>query len=250
MLFLVATSVSFADEIYFTSGYSQTGVVIRETDDSVRFRTGVGMSTISKDKISFIDKAAPEENRQLLRKWEEERRKKKGAAEARREAQREFEQEQIAKGLVRFAGKWMTPGQKQELIALRKEAREHYRKFEARQRAKGLVQFQHIWVTPDLARELTQMEPKIIRLNESIMEAEYLMDSYRTAMLTVSSVEEAQEFSERIQEIIKTRDENIIKLNSLLDRADAIEAMSVTYTMPEKYREAFPDEQSDEPEFE
>ena len=245
LLLVVCASSASADEIYFTSGYSQTGVVIRETDHNLRFRTEMGMSTISREKVSFIEKATPEETRLLLKTWREQELKKAAAAEARMEAERKFEQEQIAKGLLLFEGKWMTPEKKQEILDLRKQDREHYDKFEAEQRAKGLAQFEHIWVTPELAEELETMESEIFRLHDNIMEQEELVDSYRAAMLNVSSLEEADEFSKRIEEITITRDEIIIKLNKLLKRADDIEATGVTYEMPEKFLDAFATEEEE-----
>ena len=109
----------------------------------------MGMSTISRGKIDFIEKAAPEENRRLLKEWREKRQQRKAEAEAQRKAEEEFEREQMAKGLLKFEGKWMTPAQKAELFALRKRALEHRRTFEAEQQAKGLFQFQHIFSPMD-----------------------------------------------------------------------------------------------------
>lgn len=246
LILFIFASPSFADEIYFTSGYSQTGVVTRETDDSISFRTDMGMSTVSKRKIEFIEKAAPEENRLLLKKWREKNQQRKAEVEARREAERKFEQEQIAKGLLKFEGTWMTPAQKQEILDLRKRALEHRRQFEADQRATGLVQFEHIWVTPELAEELTEMEPDIHRLNDEILDQEELVDSFRSAMLNVASIEEAENFSKRIEETVESINENLEKLNKLLKRADQIEAMGVTYEMPEEFLDAFATEETEE----
>ncbi len=246
LLLPTRASLCFADEIYFKSGYSQRGVVTRETDDSISFRTEMGMSTVSRERIDFIEKDAPEENRRLLKEWKEKIQLRKAEAEAQREAERKFEQEQIAKGLLKFEKKWMTPTEKAQLLDLRKRALEHRRAFEAEQRAKGLVQFEHIWVTPELAEELTEMEPEIYRLNDEILGQEELVDSFRSAMLNVNSVEDAENFSERIEEATESMNENIEKLNKLLRRADQVEAMGVTYEMPEEFLDAFPPEESEE----
>jgi hypothetical protein len=228
-------STTFADEIFFKSGYSQTGVVVRETDEKIRFRTEMGLSTISREKIEFVEKATPKENRLMLKKWRDKELKRKAESEARREADRKFEEEQRAKGLLEFEGQWMPPSQKQEILHLRKSAHNHRSTFEAKQEAKGLVQFEHIWVTQKLADELSEMEPEINRLHDDISAQEEKLDSFRSAMLNTSSLEEIENFSTRIEETTKSITDNIEKLNKLLKRADEIEATGVTYKIPEKF---------------
>jgi len=140
-LFVVITFLSLpvsADEIYFKSGRSSTAVVLNETDTSITFRTEIGMFTLRRDKIDFVDKAPPEENRALRRKWREDKLKKKEAKEAKEEARRRFEEEQIARGRVKFEDKWMKPERRQEILDLRERARRHRRAFEEEQKAKGL----------------------------------------------------------------------------------------------------------------
>lgn len=224
-----------ADEIYFKSGYTQTAVVIRETETSVRFKSDLGLSTISREQIDFIEKATEEENRALLKKWREETLHKKAMQEARREAERKFEAEQLAKGLVKFEGEWMPPTRRQEILDLRKRASEHKRRFEAEQRAKGLVKFQHIWVTPSQEKELLEMEAKIYGLHGELTSQQRAVESIRSAMLNVPSIEEAEKLSKRIEEITDSMTENQRKLNDLLKRADEIEAISVKYETPEEF---------------
>ncbi len=248
LILSISASSGFADEIYFKSGYSETGVVTRETDDSITFRSEMGISTISKEKIEFIEKAAPEENHRLLKEWREKTQQRKAEAEATKEAERKFEQKQMAKGLVKFEGTWVTPAQKQKILDLRKQAVKHRRKFEAEQRAKGLVLFEHIWVSPEIADELAEMESEIYRLNNEILDQEKMIDSLRSAMLNVNSIEDAEGFSARIEETIKSMNTNIKKLNKLLERADEIEATSVTYKIPEKFLDALPVEETEEME--
>jgi hypothetical protein len=251
LLLFTLTSAGLSDEVYFTSGYSETGVVIRETDDAVRFRTEMGMSTISREKISFIEKATPEENQLLLKKYREKRDRRKAEAEARKEAERKFEQEQIAKGLIKFEERWISPAEKEKILETRRQALEHRRKFDAEQKAKGLMQFEHIWVTPEHYDELKKMAPDIYQLYDEITENEELIDSLRSAMLNVSSLEEAEEFSKRIEEISEVIDKKTRMLDRLLKRADEIQEMSVTYEMPEEFLDAFPpEEEEEETEFE
>jgi len=245
LLSFIFTSAAFADEIYFTSGYAETGVIVRETDDNVRFRTEMGMSSVSKEKISFIEKATPEENQLLMKEWRGKRAKRKAEAEAQKEAEHKFEQEQIAKGLLKFEEKWMSPAQKEKLLDTRKRALEHRRKFDAEQKDKGLIQFEHIWVTPELADELKRMEPEIYQLHDEISETEELIESLRSAMLNVSSIEGAEEFSTRIEETSELIDKKTRMLDKLLKRADEIQKMSATYEMPEEFLNAFPPEEEE-----
>ncbi|UCD59150.1 MAG: hypothetical protein JSV16_08690 [Candidatus Hydrogenedentota bacterium] len=225
----------FSDEIYFKSGYSRTAVVIRETEDTITFKTEMGMSTISRDRVDFVEKATQEENRLLFRKWRERELQIKEAREARRAARKRFEDAQKAKGLVKFEGNWMTPEEKGQILELRKRAHEHRRQFEAEQQAKGLVRFQHIWVTAEQAKKLREMEPEIYRLYDEIAAQRRTVGAVRRAMLNVTSLEEADQFSKRIEKINKTIAENTGKLGELLGKADDIEATSVRYNVPEEF---------------
>jgi hypothetical protein len=237
--FLAGTAIltaASADEIYFKSGYSHTGVIVRETKDSISFKTEMGMSTINREKIDFIEKATPEENQQLLKKWRDQERKLEAAKEARIDAERKFEQEQLAKGNVKFEGKWMTPQEKEHVLDLRTKAREDRRKFEQEQKAKGLVPFQYLWVTPEQAQELRQMEPKIYSLSDDIMTWRKTIDSLRAGLTKVATLEEANKYSERIEDLNKKIEDSNNKLGELLKRADEIEAAGVRYVMPEEYR--------------
>lgn len=232
-----------ADEIYFKSGYSETAVVIREDKASVRFRTEMGLFTISKEKIDFVDEAAEEENRTLLKTWRDKERRLEEQLEAKREAQRKFEAEQFAKGLIKFEGEWMTPQQRQEALNLRRRARDHRLKFEQEQRERGLVKFQHIWVTPKTEEELLEMEAEIKKLSEELENQNKMVESLRSAMLNINSIEEAEQFSERIEEATESITLNTRKLDRLFKRADEIESLSVQYEAPEEFVGVFPSEE-------
>ncbi|MBI4831629.1 MAG: hypothetical protein HY801_08770, partial [Candidatus Lindowbacteria bacterium] len=188
-----------ADEIYFKSGYSRTAVVLSETEDTVKFKTEMGISTISREKVDFVEKATSQENQLLLRRWREKESAQEQAREAKREAEREFEEAQKAKGLIKFEGKWMTPKERDEMIDLRNRAKEHRSRFESGQQAKGLVMIENTWVTREQASELRKMEPEIHRLYESIMAQRRSLGALRSAMLNVASIEEAEQFSKRME---------------------------------------------------
>lgn len=245
-LSLLLSAPATADEIYFKSGFSHTGVIIREKDDVITFKTEMGVSTISRDKIDFIEKATPEENQLLLKKWREEAQKLKDAQKARHEAERTFEAEQRAKGMIQFEGKWVTPQEKERILDLRKQADEDRKQFEESQRAKGMVRFQKIWVTPEHAQELREMEPKIYSLYDDINSRNKTIDSLRSAMTGVSSLDEAEKYSQRIEELNQQISEANERLGKLLQRADEIEAASVHYILPEKFREVMAPEPSEQ----
>ena len=232
-----------ADEIYFNSGYSQTGVVIRETETSVRFKTEMGLVTISPEKIDFIDKASDEENQAMLKMWREKALREEEQLEAKREAERNYEIQQIEKGLVKFEDEWMKPERRQEILSLRKEARAHRKQFENRQIEKGLVKFQHIWVTPVVEEQLLEMEEEIESLVDQIQNDKVTVESFRSAMLNAPSLSEAEEFGKKTEKINEAIEGNSKKLNLLFKKADDIEAVSVKYKIPDKYIDALPPEE-------
>lgn len=224
-----------ADEIYFKSGHSSTAVVLNETDASITFRTEMGIVTLGHDKIDFVDKATPEENQALRRKWREDELKKKEAQEAKERAHRRFEEEQIAKGLVKFEDKWMKPKRRQEILDLRDQARRHRGAFEEEQKVKGLEKFEHIWVTAETAKELSDIKREIESLLTDIANQEKTVESLRTAMSNVASLEEADAFRERIETTGTMIAEKKEEVGRLVQRAYDIEAESIQYVPPDEF---------------
>jgi hypothetical protein len=229
-----------ADEIYFKSGFSRTVVVLKETEDSVTFVTEMGISTIGKEQVDFIEKASDAENQELRKNWRKMELQEKKAQEERQAARQKYEQEQLAKGLIKFEDRWMTPEEKQELLNLRRRAQEHFAQFEAEQQAKGLVKFKHIWVTREHHGELTRMEPEIFDLYYKITSEQKAIEGVREAMAKSPSFEDAEKFSARIKEMQTNIENNTARLGSLLKRADEIEAASVRYDPPAEFKGALP----------
>lgn len=244
----LAASVS-ADEIYFKSGYSRTAVVLSESEDSVTFKTDMGIISVSADQVDFIERASDEENRLLRKKWRKEELEKKEMQEERRAERERFEQEQREKGFVKFEGAWMSPEEKQNILRLREDAREHFRQFEEEQKAKGLVRFKYLWVTKEHQRELNEMEPVIYDLYNQIRSDQKMVEGLRSAMANSGSLGEAEEFSDRIEEMQEKIKQKTERLGELLKRADQIEAVSVRYEMPQKFKDVFPTEEEESPPF-
>ena len=234
-------SSAAADEIYFKSGYSVTAVVVRETETNIRFKTEMGLSTISMEKIDFVDKAPDEENQSLRKKWREEEVLLEERLEVRRNAQRKFEAEQLSKGLIKYEGEWMTPEKRQEALILQRRTRESLIQFEDEQMQKGLVKFEHIWVTPRIEEELLAMNEAVRELDDELRLLASRRNSLREAMLGVP-IEEAEDYSKRIEEVSESIDENSRKLKTLYRRADDIEAIGVKYEPPEEFKGILPAE--------
>ncbi len=237
----VFDSRAAADEIYFKSGYSVTAVVVRETETSLRFKAEMGLTTVSKETIDFIDKAPEEENRSLRKKWREKETRLKEQLETRRNAQRKFRAEQLSKGLVKYEGEWMTSEKRQEALTLQKRAREHRMQFEDEQQERGLVKFEHIWVTPKVEEQLLEIDEAIRELDEELRHQTAMRDSLRKAMLGMP-LEEVEGYIKRIKETGESIIENTRKLNRLYSRADDIEAIGVKYETPEEFIGALPPE--------
>ncbi|GAB4342074.1 MAG: hypothetical protein Kow0099_19290 [Candidatus Abyssubacteria bacterium] len=240
LLASAAAPSASADEIYFKSGYSRTVVVLKESEDSITFMTEMGVSTISRDQVDFIEKVSDKENQELRRKWRERELQEKKAQEERRAARRKYEQEQLAKGLIKFEDKWMTPEEKQELLDLRQRAKEHFARFESEQKDKGLVKFKHLWVTPQHYEELSRMETEIYDLYYKITTDKRSIDGLRDAMAKSASFEEAEKFSTQIKKIQESIEKDTTRLGDLLKRADEIEAASVRYRIPAEFEGVLP----------
>ena len=177
-----------------------------------------------------------------LRKWREEELRLEKQLEARREAQRKYEAEQLAKGLVKFVGKWITPERRRKFRDLRKKAIRHREEFEQEQTEKGLVQFQHIWVTPQLDDRLHEMKEEIQQLTDDNESKSRMVDSLRAAMLNVAAIDDLDAFTKRIEEITQSIDDNNRRLSRLFEKADEIEAASVHYEIPAEFEGIFPGE--------
>lgn len=91
------------DTIYLKKGGHITGVVAKESEASIEIKSNMGTIVLSRGAIAKIEKTSAEENSALESQWRQERDKEKEKA---KEAKR-FEDEQRAKGYVKFQGTWV-----------------------------------------------------------------------------------------------------------------------------------------------
>jgi uncharacterized protein (DUF3084 family) len=92
------------DVIYLKKGGHITGVISSESETLIEIKSSMGTIRLSRGAIAKVVKATAEENRALESQWKQERDKEK---EKVKEAKR-YEEEQRAKGYVKFQGTWIS----------------------------------------------------------------------------------------------------------------------------------------------
>jgi len=97
------TAHARGDTVHLKKGGRITGVISSESGDSIEIKSNMGTIVLSKGAIEKIERATAEENRALESQWRQERDQEK---EKIKEAKR-FEEEQRAKGLVKYQGTWI-----------------------------------------------------------------------------------------------------------------------------------------------
>lgn len=103
-----------ADSIYLKNGNKVTGIVVRETEDSVEIKINIGaVVTFSRQDIDRIEKDTEDRRVKIEESWE--------TAKAEREAKeiREdtYSDERSKRGLVEYRGDWVTPDERERLQA-------------------------------------------------------------------------------------------------------------------------------------
>lgn len=99
----LAADYARGDIVYLKKGGHITGVVSKESETSIEIRSNMGTIVLSRGAIAKIEKTTAEENSALESQWKQERDKEK---EKVKEAKR-FEEEQRAKGYVKFQDTWV-----------------------------------------------------------------------------------------------------------------------------------------------
>ena len=107
---LLIPGVIYADIIYLKAGGSVECVIEKETEYEVAVVVNIGKLTYPKTLVSSISKASDEENAKLKERW--------GSQKQRRETEQEewkkFSDEQEAKGLILYNGRWITKEEYEE----------------------------------------------------------------------------------------------------------------------------------------
>jgi hypothetical protein len=111
MVFFILPSLSLADVVVFKTGAARKGVIVAETDTTVKLRTKDGVIGTSRSNIEKIEYATAEENEELIRKWDEEKKQQEEERKNRRQELEKFENEQRAKGLVKIGDEWVSPAE-------------------------------------------------------------------------------------------------------------------------------------------
>ncbi len=102
----------FADLIFFKNGNRVEGIITKENESSVEFEINLDAKiTLSKRDIEKVERQSEEENRQIRERWVRERQRREGAEIVKRS----FEEEQLAKGLVKYRDEWVTPEEMERL---------------------------------------------------------------------------------------------------------------------------------------
>lgn len=113
-ILLFCSAGLFADTIYLKNGNRISGIITKESEDSVEIKINIGaMVTFSRQDIEKIEKESDDKHVRMEESWEAEKSKKEVAEIT----EGVFEEGQIEKGLVEYKGEWITPEEKERLQA-------------------------------------------------------------------------------------------------------------------------------------
>lgn len=101
---LLIPGAIFADVIYLKSGRKIEGIIEKKTDTAITITLDIGSVTYPKTQIESLSKSSDEENAKLKGKWKTQKQQR----QAEQEEWRKFAEEQEAKGLIFYEGKWIT----------------------------------------------------------------------------------------------------------------------------------------------
>jgi len=152
---------AFADIVIFKSGSAKEGIVEEETPTGIKIRIKNAVIGVSWQNIERIEYATSEENRDLYRKWNEEKKKRDEERKRKREEREKFEKQQRDKGLVQEGDRWITRKEKaeleQEAIRSKIKAQEAARASAARQAAAEAKEAEEV-EEPDFLQDMTDEE--------------------------------------------------------------------------------------------
>jgi hypothetical protein len=165
-------SPTWADQVHLSNGRTIDGVVIRESASQVVLQVAwEGHVVLDRTTVTGIERSTDAQREELLAAW----RREHEAFQERERREREFEAEQLAKGLVFHRGEWIT---REELAVIkertledaqrrRDEAELKRREDEQRQRAQELQRREEELTT--LTQRLRAMQEEQLRLQQEII---------------------------------------------------------------------------------
>jgi len=112
---LVSSASAAADIIIFKIGSAKEGIIEEETPTGLKLRIKNAVIGFSWQNIETIQYATPEENGNLVLRWEESKLKRQEERNRKREEKAKLEKEQKDKGLVKMGDRWVTRKKKAEL---------------------------------------------------------------------------------------------------------------------------------------
>lgn len=118
ILLLLIPGAIFADVIYLKSGGKIEGIIEKETDTAITITLDIGTAAYPKTQIESLSKSTDEENAKLKEKWKAQKQQR----QAEQEERRKFAEEQEAKGLIFYEGRWITKAEYEELTKSKEEA--------------------------------------------------------------------------------------------------------------------------------
>jgi len=156
-----------ADVVHLANRRTLEGIVVRETDAEVILQVAwEGYVVLDRASLEGIDASMPAERQQLLAQWHEEFL----AFEERETRRREFEAQQLARGLIFYRGQWVT---QEELAAIKaKNAEDEERRRaaeEAERRRVEEARAQREAELQTLTERLRSMREEQLRLQQEII---------------------------------------------------------------------------------
>jgi len=104
----------FADAVYLKSGNKVTGIIVRETDESVDIKINIGaVVTFFRRDIERVEKDADTERARMEESWETAKEQRK----TREIREDDYDEGQKEKDFVEYEGEWVSPEEKERLQA-------------------------------------------------------------------------------------------------------------------------------------
>ena len=161
---------AWADRVHLANGQTLEGLVIRKTGSEVVVQVAwEGHLILDPSFVTAIEPSTEPERRQLLAEW----RNTFQAFQEREQRRRDFEEQQVAKGLVQHRGQWVT---QEELTAIKAGAMSAEQEHRARAQAEQQLQ-RETDVRQKLEAELREATQRLRSLQEEQVRLQQEMSS-------------------------------------------------------------------------